>query len=144
MELGKIKTIDSLKRSYICPQCGSEGAFISFANWRTEDLENGTCSKCDFKDTISEFRKSTLEILALARGRLLGAYCAIAMGLAGVDSLLREMSAVFDPEDNAMAERVRTREAHGWPMGVLDKLDLMTDLIKDRLCDIEGRRVNTK
>lgn len=136
-ELGKNKTIDSLKYSYRCPNCDSEGAFTNFANWRTEDLGNGLCARCAFEGTISEFRKPTREILALARGRLLGAIEALSLGLGAAGTLIREMKVVFDPEGNAIDERAKTRESSHWGTDTLDRLDVLAGLIKAQLQDLE-------
>lgn len=130
------KAIDSLKYSYRCPSCGREGGHMTFVNWQAEDLENGTCT-CGFKGPISGFRKPTREILALARGRLLGAIEALSLGLASAASLSREIIPVFNPEGNVTSKRAKTRKGLGWGTDTLDELDELAELIKDRLQDLE-------
>lgn len=109
---------------------------MTFVNWQSEDLENGTCT-CGHKGPISDFRKSTREILALTRGRVLGAIEALSLGIGAVSSLTREMMAVFDPKSDAIAERAKTREGHEWDPEPLDRLNALADLIKARLQNLK-------
>jgi len=132
----KDKTVDSLKYSHRCPKCGREGGFLTFANWRAEDLENGTCT-CGHKGPISDFRKTTREILALTRGRVLGAIEALSLGLASAVSLSREIKPVFNPEGNVTSKRAKTRKGLGWGTDTLDELDELAELIRDRLQNLE-------
>lgn len=109
---------------------------MTFVNWQSEDLENGTCT-CGHKGPISDFRKTTREILALTRGRVLGAIEALGLGLASAGSLFREVLAVFDPEGEAIAKRIRTKTGPSWGTDTLDRLDALAELIKARLQDLE-------